>query len=796
VRATISALLLVLSAGAITSLSAATVEPTHIEVTDQVVLPNARRLGINVGGRSRWGAAQLRKNLIDNPGFESGLYGTVFHAATGATGTRVPIDFWNTAWNNDTYGIGMPEDFWNGGEYEIVHGPAEGRAGTISDFTHESDRYVMYLDADGTAPSQWDVLFARRELPGPSGADTAQIRPGSPGSQSLRLEAQAQPWQAAYDFYMDSSWRDGDRSSGKMLIVEGNWRFEIWARGDADGSSLRFRFFREGEADFLDETIALTDTWQHIERDFSVAPGTDVLEGYTDADYHPILGFSLYVPQAGDTVWVDDVALFNADDTNPTVFTDSYVDALRDLNPGVLRNWKTSEFGSTLENMIAEPWARRTTGWRPHERRATEHDFSMHEFFELCALIGAEPWQVLPPTMPQSDMANLAEYLAGPADGSHPWADARAALGQTAPWTDVFDTIHLEFGNELWGAASGSDPFYGASLLGGQRLASIAHDRFEFLRSSPFYDANDLDLIIGGQAGFPGRQQEIEANSTNHDTVALAPYFGVLSTWNSDDEIFGPLFARPLDDVTNGRVQQSQDFIDDAGNVTATAIYEINFHTTGGSAPIDIRNGYLTGAGGAIALPLHMLTMMEDLGVNLQCAFSSLQYAFRLENGDQARLWGMLRDVEATGRRRPTWLGVELANRAIRGAMVATVQSGADPTWSQSPINGVSESLTVPEIQSFAFHDGGAWSVILFNLSRTETLPVTLDLPASPEGTATRHQIAPASIHDDNEDSVAVTIETAPADTSQALDLPPHSVTAIIWDGPALATTSPGLVYR
>jgi len=233
-------------------------EVTTVAVTDTVAMESPRRLGINAGGHSRWGAAQILGNPIENPGFEPGLYGTVFHAATGASGTRVPIDLWDTAWNNDEYGIGMPEDFWDGAEWEIVYGPAAGRSGTVADFQHESGQYVLYLDSDGPAPEQWDVIFVRREMPGPADADPSQVRPGSSGSQSLRLVPQGQAWQNAFNFYMDSVWRDGDRTAGKMMIVEGNWHFGIWARGNRDGAELRFRFFREGEAEFLNETVPLT----------------------------------------------------------------------------------------------------------------------------------------------------------------------------------------------------------------------------------------------------------------------------------------------------------------------------------------------------------------------------------------------------------------------------------------------------------------------------------------------------------------------------------------------------------
>lgn len=98
-----------------------------------------------------------------------------------------------------------------------------------------------------------------------------------------------------------------------------------------------------------------------------------------------------------------------------------------------------------------------------------------------------------------------------------------------------------------------------------------------------------------------------------------------------------------------------------------------------------------------------MLTYLRDFGIKNQIAFSSLQYSWRMDNGEYVRLWGMLRDLEATGRKRPTWLGVELANKAIQGDILPTTQGADNPTWTQAPINGITQQIEVPFVQSFAF---------------------------------------------------------------------------------------------
>ncbi|MFQ5857372.1 MAG: LamG-like jellyroll fold domain-containing protein [Anaerolineae bacterium] len=162
--------------------------------------------------------------------------------------------------------------------------------------------------------------------------------------------------------------------------------------------------------------------------------------------------------------------------------------------------------------------------------------------------------------------------------------------------------------------------------------------------------------------------------------------------------------------MTSGIVRQSKDFIDGIGQGTELAVYELNFHTTGGNLPIDIRNDLVTGMGG-IALPLHMLAYLRELGVKNQVAFGAHGFStnFMMDSGEYVRLFGMLRDLEVAGRKRPSWLGVELVNRAVQGDMLTTVQGGANPTWHQMPFNGVLNEIDVPFVQSFAFRDGNSY---------------------------------------------------------------------------------------
>lgn len=771
------------------------VNVTNVDISDTVRLSGAKRLGLNIGGHDRWGASKILKNQLPNPGFEPGVFGTVWLADPSSTSDLyVPRD-WNTNSGN------QPAGFWDGAAFELVYGPGAGASGSVQTFTHNGGDYHFDLGSNGGTPlDDRDVMFTRRTFTSISGmnsgvgaADT--VNPYS-GNQSLRL----QPGDD-FTFVMDTSWRDGDQSSHKLLVVEGDWRIRLKARGANAGDQIRVRYFRDGGAPynptFLDRTFNLGSSWATYQEDQTIAVGTDQTpEPWPTGVYRPALTFAIDVPASntGD-IWIDEVELYRVDDaSNATVFSDRFVQRLVDYRPGVLR-WWAGQLGNTLENMTRSWPQRATAGYKPSSTTPQSWNYGVSDFLQLCAHVGAEPWIVMPPTASQSDLLGFMEYLAG-TSGS--MATRRSNQGQAAPWTSVFDKIHLEWGNELWGTGTPGDPFGGASVAGGVRLGNLADRAFEFMKASSWYaaSASKLDFVIGGQAGYSGRQQEIEANANDHHSTALAPYFGSLSNFATTEEIYGPLFARPFYEAfdNGGSMLQSKQHLVNGGNGTNLSIYEVNYHTTQiiPGLTSQQRNEYVAGASGAVALPLTMLLYMTELGAREQCAFAACGYSFRFDTsggwpGAQnqfVQVWGMLRDLYHYDLRRPTWLGVELANRAIMGDAITTTQTGDNPTWTQSAINGVGAATTVPYVQSFAFRDGNGYGVVLMNLSLDEHQGVRLNVPGSPQAAAKVFRIEPSNIADINATSEIVTMNSEVlADFHQAYEmiLPPHSIRAVVW---------------
>jgi hypothetical protein len=785
-------------------------------VTRITILPTVRQadvkpIGLNIGAHRHHEANQILKNVVVNPGFEPSEFATIFHALPEATGTRVQQSNWETSWNNPT--VGHPPQFWNGATFEVLTGNAVGRTGTISNFTHEDNRYTWYLSPTGTAPQGGAAIMARIQKAGYTpgtlrfGApDPGTVRPGSAGSQSLRLDLPADYWRSSFSYYFDSLSRS-DSSAGKMVIVDGEWQFEIWARAARSGDQLEVYFWRENAQLFWRHLFTLTTSWQKYSATFSVPPGADSLRHRADwvPDYgdwvppvepgssiplqsrEPILELAFRIGGNQGAVWVDDVVLQRANQTNPTVFSDRFVALLRELNPGILRNWGL-QLGSSLDNQLAPPGTRRTTDHSPRNPIARSYHYSLHEFLQLSQYLGAEPWYVIPPTFSADEMQNLMGYLAAPV-GAHPYAARRAALGQSAPWTTVFPVIHLEFGNEAWGSNAHGDAFIGASLSGGERLGQLAHRRFAALRAAPSFDPDRFNLIIGGQNNIPYRQGQIEEHSTNHDTIALAPYSDLsLTSYATNAERYYPQFARARQDVTTGLYRQS---LQNLRPTTGVAIYEFNLHTTfydPAAVPIGVRNEFVTGLNSGLAVPLYFLHYLSETGVRDLVAYQTLQYSVAIQEDRDApieyvRLWGLMRDLEATGRPRPAWYGLKMVNQVMKGDMLEVSQSGT-PIRRQQPLNDLTAPIDLPLVQAYAFQDGPVGGVLLFNLDLTNSRAVELTLPVGVLPFATRTVLTASDIRWNNEESVRVRPVSTPVNDLSPLypmTLPRHSLTLLTW---------------
>ena len=363
---------------------------------------------------------------------------------------------------------------------------------------------------------------------------------------------------------------------------------------------------------------------------------------------------------------------------------------------------------------------------------------------------------VLPIVLSPEEAVHLIEYLVAPA--STTYGSRRAARGHASPWTDVFSRIHLEFGNEAW-----NDTFRGGTILDPKAYGARADEIFSSMRSSKWFRAEHFDLVLGGQNDWPDRNRDIQNACRSNDSFAIAPYqMYNVDSFANDEELFGPLFAEPEKNVTDGIVAKNREAIQGSKHPVPLSVYELNLSTFGGSISQPALDRLTSSMAAGVAVADHCLLLSEREGILNQSLWNFGQAGFQRNDGKNAHLFGTVIDAGLTDRRRPQFLAVQLLNEVLGGEMLKSERVGSDPVWRQAKQNGI-ELRTAHFIQSFAFRHGDQRAVVLFNLHRTQDLPVNFSGPLAPSGAVLLKRLSAESPGDNNEQSERVRIKLARA---------------------------------
>jgi alpha-L-arabinofuranosidase len=770
--------------------------PTVIHIGSKVIRSGVKRLGMNMSGQSYYDSGQMLRDLtFRNPGFEGEIWQTVLECKFVKSDACADSDEWS--W--------WPEGFAKGGTFEFFWGAAKGQKGVVSASApaaakaHQGvwvsfgnlpvhpqvgDYYILRMKHPGNAAAGWNV-----ETTSGATVDTElkDLSKNSPGKQALRIEA-SKPYQTATILTGFDTW---DNKS--FVQMKGSYTLSFRAKGIAGTRELTATVTRlsqnYGNMTYLTHRTPLTTEWQDYKFTF---------QAHESGNYVGPVHVQIAVNSA--SLLLDDVSLTEAAaDDNPTAFRNAVVTRLRELKPGILRYMDNgTSFGSTIDNLIAPPFARERSGYSEGNKVQEDIPIGIHEFLVLCQAVKADPWISLPVGMTPVEARNLTQYLAAPA--TTPYGAKRAKLGQAEPWTKVFGAIHLELGNETWNWGS----FPGEGIPEAKAYATRVGEVFGAMRAAPLFEATKFDLVMDGWYAVPWwTEQGLTAVKTHADSIDMAPYtFDSYNDASSNEVIFGPMFAEGefRDSLPNGLVMQNTKLAAKFG--LKLDVYEVNLGGLGGKATQKDLDVAFPSVGAGVSVAEHMLLMMRDSNVNVQALFCLPEYANGFFNPDHPgskdlmKLWGTVVDMGGqTNRVRPTFLAEQLANEAILPKMVETVHSGANPTWDQAgTTNAILNDQKIQMkgvhlLQSFAFADGGHSSLVIFNLSRDTALTITLAGAGAPKGVDVKmSRLTSAKITDSNEDSEKVKIqrETLTSfDASALYSLPPFSMTVLEWDSAA-----------
>ena len=777
------------------STTALTAQATNFEIGTTVQQSPVKHLGVNLSIQTYYDSGQMLRNLLyRNPGFEGETWQSVLECVAVTATSCTDENIYNV----------WPANFLVGATYEVINGAAAGETGTITASTVASSTGNIGLTASFAAPSiplvVGDYVIVRMQIPGNAQAgwststlggaaistDLTDIASDSPGKQALEVSAAGSGQSATVTGGFDT-W------NGRSFVqMNGAYTLAFKAKGLAGNNQLNVSIQRltTPTETFLNQNVSLTSQWQ----DYSYAfTGSE-----TGTSVGPVL---VTFTVSGASVLLDDATLTEAAAAdNPTTYRNAVVDTLKSLQPGVLRYMSLTDYGTSIDNAIAVPLARQRAGWDPGSTEEDDVPQSLEEFLVLCQAVGAEPWYTMPGEMDPVEIQNLIEFLGG--SSTTPYGAKRAALGQSAPWTSVFPVIHLELGNEMWNGAYVGEAIPNPVVYGG-RAAAI----FAAARASSSYVASKFDLIMGSQAVNVSQTQQELANSSGYDSVDAAPYlFNSFNDYSSNEAIFGPMFAQPeeVDSTSSGYMAQQAQAASSGSTPAKLAIYEVNLGTGSGSAPQTTLNQATAGLGAGIAVADHMLLMMRDLGITTQNMFALTNYQNGFANTadptETLPLWGSVIDMGGeTNLRRPQFFAEQLANSAIYPTMLTVTVSGANPTWNQAlSTNDSIQLANAHYLQSFAFTDGTHYSVVVFNLSRSGSLPVTFSGTNAPSGNVLISQLTSTNPTDNNEGLFTSTpVVSGPTQTTvtnfnpaTSYSLPPYSMTVFLWPSEALPAST------
>ncbi len=683
------------------SLAATASEPVTIEVLPDTQTANVPRIGLNLGSRGVFGGPQLIRNLLLNPGFEGQIDRTVVIVAHAT----------DQGFDDDQSWSGRPDGFWAGARFDVRSGKAAGQSGTLSDSRKRGENGLPTFATKGPAPAlsagdaivltriddhnlttTWNV--PRDTPPGQVAPELNDKRPGSAGKRSLALIPVANATKqlappARVTAYFDSI---GNRA-GKLLVIDGRWKFSIWARSDSGQGNLRITFQRQGSQPFLRETVRVPREWKLLEFQF---------EGI---DRGPPGTLSLELAAEEGKVLLDDASIEQMGGGSG-VFRREVLAALEKTKPGYLRDWQ-DQLGDTWENLIAPPDGRRSDRYRPGSE--DRYGYSLPEFLDLCKKVGANPWVILPTTFNDSEYEAFGRYLAD-------------RIKQ-----DGFTEAVVEFGNENWNWM-----FRSAGFSNPKTHGEVAGRAFANVKKGAGPTA-PLRLTVNGQPENPGFALDMLNLTPDSQMLAVGPY--ILHRVNRADYTDAPW---PLLFETATYMPVVGEKVSKQGK--ELAVYEVNYHTTLGDIDPATREQIVTGAASGSGLAKRLLESL-NIGVRRQCVYNLAQYDFALPDRNFVKLWGIMRDLAASQRMRPTGLAMSLLNSALPGDTHAMRISGPN-----------AETLTAAAIRR---KDG--WAIALVSAS-AQAQEVRFKFPPSDPAPKRLLKLDAASPSSSNENSEEVRI--------------------------------------
>ncbi len=427
----------------------------------------------------------------------------------------------------------------------------------------------------------------------------------------------------------------------------------------------------------------------------------------------------------------------------------------------------------------------------------------------------ADPWLQIEPHLAPEEWQGLVEYLAAPA-GAGPWADKRAAQGREAPWTEAFDRIWFEIGNETWNGLFRPwtfpemvDARTGARYGRGEVYGLFQSHVIAQLRSSPWWGPSGLEqravFALGGFNVLDYGERAARM-SPRSGFVGMGPYIG---GWDADQP--APTGTPANFATLLNWVSQNTEPLGARHMARAAAAARAR------GAPLEVGTyeagpGYvMQGIGAEGALVQERVMKSQAAGVATLDNFLALSaLGYRMQNffafGD-GRRWRTHARWDLGGQAYPSWKLIALFNREALGDMLA-VETRAVPTRDLAAARRREAVDDAPQVAAYATRRGDRLALIVISRRLPDVpapapgeadpgcTPVEAALPFASAAALTVHRMdGPYAAHNVDADRVGIETQALapPADPSRfrlgpetgapACGLPPASAYLYVFEG-------------
>ena len=441
---------------------------------------------------------------------------------------------------------------------------------------------------------------------------------------------------------------------------------------------------------------------------------------------------------------------------------------------------------------------------------------TLPQMLRMAQGAGADPWLQIEPHLAPEEWDGLLEYLAAPA-GAGPWADKRVAQSREAPWTEAFDRIWFEIGNETWNGLfrpwtfpAMTDARTGERHGPGEVYGLFQSQVIARLRASPWWRASGLEeravFALGGFNVLDYGERAARM-SPGSGFVGMGPYIG---GWDADQP--APTGTPANFSTLLNWVVQNTEPLGRKHMAAAAAAARAR------GAPLEVGTyeagpGYVMQGLGADGARIQEEVMKSQAaGVATLDNFLALSaLGYRMQNFfafGEGRRWRTHARWHQGGQAYPSWKVIELLNREALGDMLA-VETRAAPRLDLPAARRREAAPDAPQVAAYATRRGDRLALILVSrrlpdfpegadagASAPGCTPVEAALPFASAASLTVHRMdGPYAAHNVDADRVGIATErlAPPADPSRfrlgpetgapACGLPPASAYLYVFKG-------------